>query len=147
MRQDGAVPADAQLTDSPGSDFWRNSGGAVLWGGGLLLAGGLFAWWAWRSSRRRWRAPPGPRPALVEDVYSPYIPDTVPPEFYESEPARQTPPPDPAPPTEPMQRPASATESPPAEASDPDEPTAGRRESTSDRPAERNAPPDQKDKE
>jgi hypothetical protein len=72
----GAAPADAQLTDDPGSDWWRGRGGAVLWGVGLLLAGGLFAWWALKVNRARQR----PRPESVPV----YVPDTVPEDFYES---------------------------------------------------------------
>jgi hypothetical protein len=71
----GAAPADAQLTDDPGSDWWRGSGGAVLWGVGLLLAGGLFAWWVLRTNRARRRTRPEAVPA--------YVPDTVPEDFYE----------------------------------------------------------------
>ena len=72
----GAAPADAQLTDDPGSDWWRGRGGAVLWGVGLLLAGGLFAWWALKVNRARQR----PRPESLPV----YVPDTVPEDFYES---------------------------------------------------------------
>jgi hypothetical protein len=71
----GAAPADAQLTDDPGSDWWRGSGGAVLWGVGLILAGGLFAWWVLRTNRARRRTRPEALPA--------YVPDTVPENFYE----------------------------------------------------------------
>lgn len=80
----GAAPSDAQLTDSPGSDWWRNSGGMLLWGVGLMLAGGVFAWWVVKSNRGR-RRPGRFRPAPVEQV-PPYIPDTVPAEFYEEQP-------------------------------------------------------------
>jgi hypothetical protein len=71
----GAAPADAQLTDDPGSDWWRGSGGAVLWGVGLILAGGLFAWWVLRTNRARRRTRPEALPV--------YVPDTVPENFYE----------------------------------------------------------------
>lgn len=71
----GTAPADAQLTDDPGSDWWRESGGAVLWGVGLILAGGLFAWWVLKMNRARQRSRPEAVPA--------YIPDTVPEDFYD----------------------------------------------------------------
>lgn len=121
----GAAPADAQLTDDPGSDWWRNHGGTTLWGGGLLLAGGIFAWWAFRTSKRTWRAPsPHGGPSLPAYV----VPDTVPANFYE--PGQEpTPKPDAAPVTD---------ESPPAESTS-DTPTP---------PSEQDgAPSDQKDKE
>ncbi|HEX6354334.1 hypothetical protein [Actinophytocola sp.] len=49
----GTAPADAQLTDDPGSDWWRQSGGMVLWGLALMVAGALFAWWIVMINRRR----------------------------------------------------------------------------------------------
>lgn len=45
--------ADAQPTNSPSSDFWRNNGMAILWGSVILLAGGVFAWWVIRTDRHR----------------------------------------------------------------------------------------------
>jgi hypothetical protein len=48
-----STPADARLTDDPGSDWWRRNGGTLLWGLSLIVAGGLFAWWVVRSNRRR----------------------------------------------------------------------------------------------
>ena len=120
----GTAPADAQLTDDPGSDWWRNNGGATLWGVGLLLGGGIFAWWAFRTSRTTWRAQQRERPEAVPD-----IPDTVPADFYESE--------DPA-----------AEPAPEADRPADQHPTG---ESTSDTPAppseKDDAPSDQKDKE
>lgn len=66
--ESGAAPADASLTDDPGSDWWRNNNGTMLWGLGLLLAGGVFAWWVFRSRPRK------PKPYV-----NPYtVPDTVP---------------------------------------------------------------------
>ena len=66
--ESGAAPADASLTDDPGSDWFRNNGGTMLWGLGLLLAGGVFAWWVFRSRPRK------PKPYV-----NPYtVPDTVP---------------------------------------------------------------------
>jgi hypothetical protein len=125
----GTAPADAQVTDISGSDWWRANGGLVWWGGGLIAAAALFAWWVLRSNRRRPTAASEP---LV------YVPDTVPEEFYQR-PAE--------PPTDslPAQQPTE-TPSPPVEPG----------ESTVDKPApdatpgperERPAPPDQKDKE
>ena len=78
---------DAQPTNSPGSDFWRNNGMMILWGSVILLAGGVFAWWVIRTDRRRvplgrrptgpvraQRAPVGPSaeqiPAYVPDAWS-----------------------------------------------------------------------------
>jgi hypothetical protein len=51
----GAAPADAQLTDDPGSDWWRANGGTLMWALILLAASGVFAWWVLRSNRRRRR--------------------------------------------------------------------------------------------
>ncbi|MBB4908134.1 hypothetical protein [Actinophytocola algeriensis] len=86
----GAAPADASLTDSPGSDFWRNNGTGLLWGIGLLLAGGLFAWWVFRSR------PPKPRAYVVPDT----VPDDLAPPPYEPPTAPIAVQPDP--PTEPV---------------------------------------------
>ena len=61
----GAAPADAALTDDPGSDWFRNNGGMLLWGLGLLLAAGVFAWWIWRTNRR---GRPKPTPYVVPDT-------------------------------------------------------------------------------
>ena len=54
--EEEADAGDAAPTDAPGSDFWRQSGMQILWGAIILLAGGAFAWYAIRSSRRRPRA-------------------------------------------------------------------------------------------
>jgi hypothetical protein len=84
--------ADAQPTNSPGSDFWRNNGMMILWGSVILLAGGVFAWWVIRTDRRRVplsrrttgpvrvpRAPVGPReeqiPAYVPEDWSKPAPE------------------------------------------------------------------------
>lgn len=65
---------DGQPTDSPGSDFWRQSGMQILWGSVILLAGGAFAWYAIRSSRRPYgRRTIGPPQEQ--------IPEYVPPEW------------------------------------------------------------------
>lgn len=121
----GTAPADAQLTDSPGSDFWRENGGMLLWGVGLMLAGVVFAWWVLKTNRGR--RPVRRRPASVEQL-PPYIPDTVPAEFYEQQPTTPVPAqnPDPAPATKPADEPAAA---PPEKA---DEPTS---DDESDQPA------------
>ena len=87
-----AEAGDAQPTNKPGSDFWRQSGMLILWGGLLLLAGAVFAWFAMRTSRqaarratrrasRRGIAPVGP-PAEQLPEYVPadwQLPDTTPP--------------------------------------------------------------------
>ncbi|MGH3762890.1 hypothetical protein [Actinophytocola sp.] len=65
---------DAVPTDSPGSDFWRESGMLVLWAVLLLVAGGAFAWYAIRSSRR-----PGRRRTI--GPVPEQIPEYVPPEW------------------------------------------------------------------
>jgi hypothetical protein len=82
--QTGEAPADAALTDSPGSDWWRNNGGMLLWGVGLLLAGGIFAWWVVRSNRRY-------KPARDVSRVPSYVPDTVPAEFYDQDPTTPVP--------------------------------------------------------
>jgi hypothetical protein len=51
----GAAPADAQLTDDPGSDWWRANGGTLTWALILLASSGVFAWWVLRSNRKRRR--------------------------------------------------------------------------------------------
>jgi hypothetical protein len=78
------APADAALTDDPGSDWWRANGGVFLWGIGLLLAGGAFAWWVIRSSKVRWTPPNRRRPAPVEQV-----PTYIPSDFYEQDAAQE----------------------------------------------------------
>lgn len=71
---DSATPqADAQLTDDPGSDWWRGQGATLLWGIGFLLAGGLFAWWIVYTNRR------GRHPIRRATPVS--VPDSVPPEW------------------------------------------------------------------
>lgn len=51
----GDAPADAQLTDDPGSDWLRANGGTLTWALILLAASGVFAWWVLRSNRKRRR--------------------------------------------------------------------------------------------
>jgi hypothetical protein len=138
----GAAPADAQLTDDPGSDWWRDNGGAVLWGVGLILGGGLFAWWVLKVNRARQR----PRPEAVPV----YVPDTVPEDFYESPvdpdlaPAEKPIPPNPA-----ATEPEPAATEPEPEEQKPEQPdsstaTPASGESGDAKPG---APSDQKDKE
>ena len=56
------VDPDAHLTDSPGSDFWRQVGTMLLWGLALLLAGVVFGGYVMRSAHLRpadlWRRTP-----------------------------------------------------------------------------------------
>jgi hypothetical protein len=61
------APADAQLTDDPGSDWWRESGGMLIWALVLMAASGLLIWWILRVNRRR-------RPATVAAVPD-YVPE------------------------------------------------------------------------
>lgn len=83
-----AEPAsNARLTDDPGSDWWRGNGGMFLWGMGILLAGGIFAWWVMRANRGREQLFPS-RAQKTE------VPDTVPSHFNQST--------QPEPPTEPF---------------------------------------------
>jgi hypothetical protein len=116
---DNATPAaDAQLTDDPDSDWWRDRGGMLLWGVGLLLAGGLFVWWVLKTNRRTKRLASFP---AAEPT--PIVPDSVPPEW--SMPPADHPtsaPPPYEPPTEPFQKPdptKPAAEGPPASTKDP----------------------------
>jgi len=69
----GAAP-----TNSPGSDFWRESGMMLLWGALLLLAGAVFAWYAIKTSRR-------PARRRTIGPVQEQIPDTVPPEWTPAE--------------------------------------------------------------
>jgi outer membrane biosynthesis protein TonB len=163
----GAAPADAQLTDDPGSDWWRESGGAVLWGVGLLLAGGLFAWWVLKTNRVRRRPRPEPVPEYVpEDFYEPADePKPEPTPEPETAP-EQASKPDTAPELETAAEPETAPEpeaapeseaapvepEPPAEATPAPEPSTPPEKSTkdapaSDAPSEPDASSDLKDKE
>jgi hypothetical protein len=78
----GTTPADAQLTDDPGSDWWRNRGGMLLWGLGLLLAGGVFVWWVLWTRRRR---------AISEAMTVPDSPAEMPPSAWQFPPATDPP--------------------------------------------------------
>ncbi len=130
--QTAAAPADARLTDDPGSDWWRENGGMLLWGVGLILGGAVFAWWIVRSERGRKAVARTRRPAQV--------PDTIPPDFYRT---------GPAPATEPEQAGRTRAEPPTRPLATPGPgPTAPER-STPDLPPSRTdtTQPDQKDKE
>lgn len=79
-----AESGDAVPTDSPTSDFWRQSGNMILMGALLLLGGGVFGWFAFRSSRGRPRFTPiGPPQER--------IPEYVPPEWTDTEPTTPLP--------------------------------------------------------
>lgn len=114
-----AEAGDAQPTNSPGSDFWRQSGMQLLWGGLLLLAGVAFAWYA-ISSRRR-----APAPVWSEQEQ---IPKYVPPQWWDSSTTTPEPPEPAAQPPEPEPADRAADEPPgklaekPAESTEPDEP-------------------------
>jgi hypothetical protein len=161
--QTGAAPADASLTDDPGSDWWRNNGGTTLWGLGLLLAGGLFAWWVFRSRPRRAK-PYGVPDTVPDDLVAPatYEPPTAPIAVQPDPPTQpvpvQEPEPEKAPEPEKEPEPEKDPETaekldeppeldPPVEPEVPQPPAT---ESTPDEPKpseEDVAPPDQKDKE
>lgn len=65
------APADAQLTDDPGSDWWRGRGGMVIWALVLMAASGVLIWAVLKTSRRR----PSRKAAAVE-VPS-HVPDSL----------------------------------------------------------------------
>jgi len=67
------APADAQLTDDPGSDWWRDRGGMLIWALVLMAASGVLIWWILRVNRRRRPAPAAAVPDHVPD----YVPDYV----------------------------------------------------------------------
>jgi hypothetical protein len=67
----GATPADAQLTDDPGSDWWRNRGGMLIWALILIAASGVLIWAVLKTSRRR------PSPAAVPAETPLYVPDVI----------------------------------------------------------------------
>ncbi|MCT2584963.1 hypothetical protein [Actinophytocola gossypii] len=68
---------NAEPTDSPTSDFLRQSGGAFLFGAVLLVAGVVFAIWAFRTRGQ------GSRPVRTAPP-----PEYVPPEWYDPNTAR-----------------------------------------------------------
>ncbi len=135
----GAAPADASLTDDPGSDWWRNNGTKVLWGIGLLLAGGVFAWWVFRSR------PPKPATYEVPDT----VPDDLAPAPYEPPTAPIAVQPDPPTQPVPVQDPAAAEKlDEPPELDPPVDPEAAESTPDAPQPSEEDvAPRDLKDKE
>ncbi len=119
-----SAPADAQLTDDPGSDWWRERGGMLLWGVGLMLAGGVFVWWVLRTNR------PHRRPSHVQPVPDdlssleplPYEPPAEPPVEQAEEPPAAPPVEPPAPPGPPIYAPpppGPPLSGPPAEETEP----------------------------
>jgi hypothetical protein len=78
---------DAQLTDDPGSDWWRDRGGMVIWALILMAAGGVLVWLVLKTGRRRRPGvvrSPGPddqvdpTPLYVSDVLGTADPDLDP---------------------------------------------------------------------
>jgi hypothetical protein len=59
-----ADSANEQPTNSPGGDFWRQSGMQILWGALILAAAVVFGWYVVRSSRR----PPRPIGPAAEQI-------------------------------------------------------------------------------
>jgi hypothetical protein len=119
-----AEEAGGQPTNSPGSDFLRQSGGAILFGALLVLGGGVFAFWSLRSSSARRRAAAAPVEPGGE------TPEYVPPEWYDPKtappnvrPAPTTPPP-PTPPASPA-RPDPADTPEPGARQQPETPPGG----------------------
>jgi hypothetical protein len=55
-----AQAAGGAPTNSPGSDFMRQTGNTLLFAALLILAGGVFAWWTLRSASARRRAASAP---------------------------------------------------------------------------------------
>lgn len=78
-----AQSAGGEPTNSPGSDFWREAGGAVLFSLVLLVGGGVFAFWALRSPAARRRAE-----ARAAGSSSTDPPAYVPPEWSAGQPTR-----------------------------------------------------------
>ena len=81
-----STPADAQLTDDPGSDWWRDRGGMVIWAVVLIAASGLLIWIILRTNRRRRPGRvsplsayvPGPEPSTPEEDELPAAPPPKP---------------------------------------------------------------------
>lgn len=70
-----AEAAGGAPTNSPGSDFMRQTGNALLFAALLILGGGVFAWWTLRSASVRRRAAaapvePGGPPQYVPSEWS-----------------------------------------------------------------------------
>jgi hypothetical protein len=131
MEASPAPPADAgdaTPTDSPGSDFWRESGMMLLWGLLILFAAVAFGWYAISSERRARRRPVGP----VAEQLPAYAPEHVPPEWTDERheaPAAAEPPPEEPPADEPARAEPTSAEPPPA-----DEPAAERPADEPDKP-------------
>lgn len=132
--------AGAAPTDSPGSDFWRESGMMLLWGVVLLLAGVAFGWYAIKSSRH-------PARRRTIGPVAEQIPDTVPPEWTPAPytaPAPEAAPepePEPGPDAEPTSAAAPPTEREPEAAPEP-EPAAetpAEESATEESPTEKSA--------
>jgi hypothetical protein len=95
------APADAKLTDDPGSDWWRDRGGMLIWALVLIAASGLLVWWILRVNRRRRPAPVGVVPDYVPEPWeeqataAPWAPAAEPPsaevEVGEEKPATEPP--------------------------------------------------------
>lgn len=153
---EGDAGADAQPTNSPGSDFWRNNGMMILWGSVIVLAGGVFAWWVIRTDRRRvplgrratgpvrvQRAPVGP----PEEQIPAYVPeDWSKPAAEPEKPAEPESPAEPEKPVEPepLAEPDKAVEDPesqpePTPEDDPAEPDTASGD-TKDDPPEASSP-------
>ncbi|MFL6121437.1 hypothetical protein [Actinophytocola sp.] len=62
------TPADARLTDDPGSDWWRDRGGMLIWALVLMAASGLLIWLILRRNSRARRL------ASVEPTLPLYVP-------------------------------------------------------------------------
>lgn len=73
----GATPADAQLTDDPGSDWWRDRSGMLIWALILMAASGVLVWAVLKTSRRRGRLFPAAAPKEPADDVPLYVPDIV----------------------------------------------------------------------
>jgi len=87
---------DGQLTDDPGSDFWRQTGMVLVWGGLLVVGGVVFGIYAFRSSRRtgyvsaaRWAEHEPPPYVAPEASEVSGVPAYVPPEWQEDAAYRQ----------------------------------------------------------
>jgi hypothetical protein len=116
---------DAAPTNSPGGDFWRESGMQILWGSLLLVAGVVFGWYVIKSSRRPARRTIGPA--------AEQLPDQGPAE------------PEPAPEREPEPAPEPTAELPAEPRADepepePEEPAAAEKSVETDKPEEPGKP-------
>lgn len=48
------APTGAQLTNDPGSDWWRNNGITLMCGLGIIATAAIFGWWIMATRDRRW---------------------------------------------------------------------------------------------